>query len=68
MPPPVQNQPRVNEEIASREVQVIDQTGASLGVVMTEAAIRMAADAGCDLVEIAPDAQPVVCKFATRRR
>lgn len=58
---------RANEEIGDAEVQLIDQQGKSLGVVNTQVAIQMAADAGSDLVEIAPDAYPPVCKFLDRK-
>lgn len=63
-PQPVQKDgPRVNEEIRVREVQLIDQTGANKGVVETESAIAMAVEAGLDLVEIAPNSTPPVCKI-----
>jgi translation initiation factor IF-3 len=42
---------------------LIDRDGTNLGVVETEAALRMAAEAGFDLVEISPSACPPVCKF-----
>jgi translation initiation factor IF-3 len=63
-PTPVQKDgPRVNEDIRNLEVQLIDQTGANLGVVKTQEAIRMAGEAGFDLVEISPNTNPPVCKF-----
>jgi len=63
-PQPVQKDgPRINEEIRVREVQLIDQTGANKGVVDTESAIAMAVEAGLDLVEIAPNSTPPVCKI-----
>ena len=43
--------PRVNEEIRSREVQLIDATGENKGVVTTETAIGLAQAAGLDLVD-----------------
>jgi len=55
--------PRVNEEIRSREVQLIDNTGDNKGVVETQAAIAMAVAAGLDLVEIAPNSNPPVVKI-----
>jgi Translation initiation factor IF-3, N-terminal domain len=58
---------RINEEIGDAEVQLIDQQGKNLGVVRTQVAIQMAADAGSDVVEIAPDAFPPVCKFLDRK-
>jgi len=63
-PQPAQKDgPRINEEIRVREVQLIDQDGANKGVVETESAIAMAVEAGLDLVEIAPNSTPPVCKI-----
>jgi translation initiation factor IF-3 len=55
--------PRVNEEIRVREVQLIDKDGANKGVTEIGAAIAMAQEAGLDLVEIAPNSVPPVCKI-----
>ena len=55
--------PRVNEQIRVREVRLIDQHGANVGVVPTYEARIRADDAGLDLVEISPDASPPVCKI-----
>src|SRR5881628_3712271 len=63
-PPPVQKDgPRVNEEIRSREVQLIDQTGHNHGPVDTRLALEKAQEAGLDLVEIAPNSVPPVCNL-----
>src|SRR5712672_2011378 len=63
-PPPVQKDgPRVNEEIRNREVQLIDQTGPNHGTVETRFAMERAQEAGLDLVEIAPNSVPPVCKL-----
>jgi len=63
-PPPVQKDgPRVNEEIRSREVQLIDQTGNNHGPMDVRLAIEKAQEAGLDLVEIAPNSVPPVCKI-----
>jgi translation initiation factor IF-3 len=63
-PQPVQKEgPRINEEIRSREIQLIDKDGANHGVVETQAALAMAVEAGLDLVEIAPNSVPPVCKI-----
>jgi translation initiation factor IF-3 len=63
-PPAVQKEgPRVNEEIRTREVQLIDHTGANLGVTEIQAALAKAQEAGLDLVEIAPNSTPPVCKI-----
>ena len=63
-PPPVQKDgPRVNEEIRVREVQLIDQTGHNHGPTDIQAALAKAQEAGLDLVEIAPNSAPPVCKI-----
>ena len=62
--PPVQKDgPRVNEEIRNREVQLIDQGGTNHGTVPIQTALDKAAEAGLDLVEISPNANPPVCKL-----
>jgi translation initiation factor IF-3 len=55
--------PRINEEIRAREVQLIDTTGENRGAVDTQTALEMARAAGLDLVEIAPNSDPPVCKI-----
>jgi translation initiation factor IF-3 len=55
--------PRVNDEIRSREIQLIDKDGQNRGVVDFRTAIEMAQEAGLDLVEIAPNSVPPVCKI-----
>jgi translation initiation factor IF-3 len=63
-PPPVQKDgPRVNEEIRVREVQLIDQTGHNHGPTDIQLALAKAQEAGLDLVEIAPNSTPPVCKL-----
>lgn len=54
---------RVNERIRVREVRVIDDDGAQLGVMAPHEAMRMAREKGLDLVEISPTAVPPVCKI-----
>ncbi len=54
---------RVNEQIRVREVRLIDSTGKQLGIIQTKEAMDMAKEAGSDLVEIAPKANPPVCKI-----
>ena len=61
--PVVKDGPRTNEEIRNREVMLIDQDGQNRGVTETKEAIAMAFDAGLDLVEVAPNAEPPVCKI-----
>ncbi|WMT88951.1 translation initiation factor IF-3 [Pelagibacterium sp. 26DY04] len=63
---PVQPQkdgPRSNNEINVPEIQLINAEGQNIGVVRTSEAIAMAIDAGMDLVEIAPNSTPPVCKI-----
>jgi translation initiation factor IF-3 len=55
--------PRINEEIRVREVQLIDQTGRNHGPVEIANALQRAQEAGLDLVEIAPNSSPPVCKI-----
>ena len=63
-PQPAQKDgPRVNEEIRSREVQLIDQTGHNHGPVEIRLALERVQEAGLDLVEIAPNSVPPVCKL-----
>lgn len=54
--------PRINDRIASDEVRLIDHEGNNHGVVSTSKALGIAADAGLDLVEISPNAEPPVAK------
>jgi len=54
---------RVNESIRVKEVRLIGADGDNVGVVATEEARRMAQDAGLDLVEVAPNADPPVCRI-----
>ncbi len=55
--------PRANNRINSPEVQVIASSGENLGVLNTNEAIAMAKEEGLDLIEIAPNANPPVCKI-----
>jgi len=54
---------RINEQIRVREVRLIRDEGNTQDIVQTLDAIKMARDAGLDLVEIAPTANPPVCKI-----
>lgn len=54
---------RVNERIRAREVRVIDDDGAQLGVMQPFEALQIAREKGLDLVEISPTAVPPVCKI-----
>ena len=55
--------PRSNHKITSPEVQVIDASGENLGVLKLQEAILKAKDENLDLIEIAPNVQPPVCKI-----
>ena len=55
--------PRYNNRINSPEVQVISSSGENLGILNTNEAISMAKEEGLDLIEIAPNAKPPVCKI-----
>ena len=57
------NEFRVNESIRVSEVRLIGATGENVGVVPTREALRMAQQAELDLVEIAPNSTPPVCKI-----
>jgi translation initiation factor IF-3 len=62
--PPVQKDgPRTNEEIRVREVHLIDKDGANKGNLSIAEALELAREAGLDLVEIAPNSVPPVCKL-----
>ena len=60
---PTREGPRINEEISVLRVRLVDERGGMVGVVGRSEALAMAADAGLDLVEIAPGADPPVCKI-----
>ncbi len=54
---------RRNEQIRAREVRVIDDQGEQLGILSRNAAIDLAKERGLDLVEVAANAEPPVCKI-----
>ena len=60
---PSRDGPRVNEEIFAQRVRLVDEQGQMVGVVGRNEALAMAVDAGLDLVEVAPGADPPVCKI-----
>jgi translation initiation factor IF-3 len=63
-PVPQKDGPRANRDIRGvREVQLIDDTGSNRGVLSFFDALKIAEDAGFDLVEIAPNSTPPVCKL-----
>ncbi|MBO4883857.1 MAG: translation initiation factor IF-3 [Clostridia bacterium] len=53
----------INEEIRDREVRVIGQDGEQMGIMATSAALALAEEKQLDLVKIAPQAKPPVCKI-----
>jgi translation initiation factor IF-3 len=56
-------QVRVNERIRTKEVRVIDEEGNQLGIMTPQQAIDLARQRGYDLVEVAPQAVPPVCRI-----
>ena len=62
-PVPQKTGPKTNREIRAREVMLIDQEGQNQGVKDVDEALRLAEEAGLDLVEIVPNATPPVCKI-----
>jgi translation initiation factor IF-3 len=61
--PPTKSGPRINEDIRSPRVLLIDEKGEKQGEMPTQAAIDAARDAGLDLVEVSPNTEPPVCKI-----
>ncbi|WP_026168203.1 translation initiation factor IF-3 [Kordiimonas gwangyangensis] len=61
--PPKQEGPRVNDQIRVKEVRLIGANGENHGVVTVGQARNLADEAGLDLVEISPNAEPPVCKI-----
>jgi translation initiation factor IF-3 len=55
--------PKSNNRITAPEVQVIGSDGDNIGIINTNEAISMAKEQGLDLIEIAPNAKPPVCKI-----
>jgi len=55
--------PKINDAIRAREVRLIDENGQNVGVVSKFDAMARAEEAGLDLVEVSPDAEPPVCKI-----
>ena len=53
----------INEDIREREVRVVDETGEQLGIMPTQQALVLAEERQLDLVNIAPNAKPPVCKL-----
>ena len=53
----------INEQIRDKEVRLIGEEGQQLGIMSSKEALKLAEDAGLDLVKIAPTANPPVCKI-----
>lgn len=53
----------INEQIRDKEVRVVGEDGEQLGVMSSRDAMKLAEEAGMDLVKIAPTAKPPVCKI-----
>lgn len=53
----------INEQIRDREVRLIGEDGEQVGVMSARDAMKLAREAGLDLVKIAPNAKPPVCKI-----
>lgn len=53
----------INEQIRDKEIRLIGEDGAQLGIMSPREAMRLAEEAGLDLVKIAPTAKPPVCKI-----
>ena len=54
---------RINSRIRAREVRLIDENGTQVGIVTAREAISLAEERGLDLVEVAPNAVPPVCRL-----
>ncbi len=63
VPPRPRVTARVNEQIGAHEVRVVDEEGAQVGVMSRADALRAAEKKGTDLVEVAADADPPVCRL-----
>ena len=59
----ISNELMINEQIRDKEVRLIGEAGEQLGVMPIKEAMKLADDAGLDLVKIAPTAKPPVCKI-----
>ncbi|MBD8042877.1 translation initiation factor IF-3 [Arthrobacter sp. Sa2BUA2] len=57
------SEPRINDRIRVPEVRLVGPAGEQVGVVRIEDALRLAAESDLDLVEVAPQAKPPVCKL-----
>jgi translation initiation factor IF-3 len=63
MPRPTADLTRINSEIRAPKVRVIDKTGEQLGILAIREALAIASQKQLDLVEVAPNADPPVCRL-----
>lgn len=63
MEEPISTEPRINERIRVPEVRLVGPKGEQVGIVRLEDALRLAVESDLDLVEVAPQARPPVCKL-----
>jgi translation initiation factor IF-3 len=61
--PPSREGPRVNEQIDATSIRLIDHKGQQIGILPTGRGMQMAEEVGLDLVEVAPNSDPPVCKL-----
>lgn len=61
--PGKEKEPRINRQINCETIRLVDADGEMVGVVPTVEGVKRAQDAGLDLVEISPNAEPPVCKI-----
>lgn len=59
----ISKEQRINEEIRAREVRVVDSENNQLGIMSVKDALRIAEEKQLDLVEVAPQAKPPVCRI-----
>ncbi|MEO0184280.1 MAG: translation initiation factor IF-3 [candidate division WOR-3 bacterium] len=59
----IKNLPRVNTEIRTEKVKLVDENRQYMGIFDTSIALRIARERGLDLVEVSPEAQPPVCRL-----
>ena len=59
----IEKQHRINEQIRITPIRVISAEGGQLGIIPTEEALNLAREAGLDLVEVAPNEKPPVCRI-----
>src|SRR5205823_3521102 len=60
---PTTNEPRINDRIRAREVRLVDADGKQLGIKPLPEALHIARESDLDLVEVAPLANPPVCRI-----